>query len=562
MKFNPGNILKFQIAVIFTLFVLGCANIVAPTGGEKDKIAPKLTSAEPDTFSTQFIADQIILDFDEFITIKDPTQILISPPMKIAPVYKVRGKKIIVELNDSLRRNTTYSINFGEAISDITEGNKLENFQYVFSTGDHIDSLSVSGNILMAEDGTPEKNILIMLYDNQDDSTFTLKQPDYFTRSNESGGFTLNYLKSGDYKLYALQDHNLNFFYDQPGTESIAYYDELIHVTDSTKPVSLLLFNEEPKKLFLKESFSSSFGKLTLVFNKRVDDFEIISSNINSDTKQISVWNDKRDTVRLWFSNPYLDSVHLIIAADELLDTITESIDAVEKDSVLAKENRFQLVESKQKGKGVIKLTAPLHDVNSEYVLEFNHPVAEIDAAMIHVFEDSLTEVNAEASRSEKNPGKIILRYDWMENHTYQVIIDRNALTDIFGLKNEKIEKAFTTTQEADYGKVIFSLTNLDTSKLFILQLTNDQGKLIASERLYHESAFKKVFELLKPGNYKLKLVVDSNGDGMWTTGDYFNHLQPETIFFYSGQIQIKANWELELLMDYALLLNPLRKKM
>jgi len=547
------------LAVAFV--VESCANIVAPSGGEKDKTPPKLISAEPDTFSTNFISGKIYLEFDEFIALKDPTQILISPPLKSDPTYKARGRKIIIELNDSLRKNTTYSINFGEAISDITEGNKLENFQYVFSSGDHIDSLSLSGNILSAQTAEPEKNILIMLYENQEDSILLQEQPDYFTRSSESGGFVLNYLKPGAYKLYALKDANFNFYYDQPGIEAIAFYDEIIHVSDSAKQVSLVLFNEEAKKLFLKESFSSSFGKLTLIFNKRVNDFEIISSNINAETKQIFEWNEPHDTLRFWFADMYLENLHLVLHADELMDTIEQSIKAIVVDS-FSKEELFQLVERKAKGKGVIKTTVPLQDINREFVLEFNHPVSAFDAALFHVFEDSLTEVNAEILWTENDPRKIILKYDWLENTKYRVGIDRNAVTDIFGLKNEKVEQNYTTTKEADYGKIILSITNLDSSKQFILQLTNDQGKLIYSEKLYHESGFKKTFELLKPGNFKLKLIMDANGDGMWNTGNYFTHLQPEKVFFYSGQIQVKANWDIELLMDYSSLQNPLRKKL
>ena len=255
----------------FWLLASRCAQIVNPNGGPKDVAPPRAVKYIPDSAKTNFSSKNIAIVFDEYIQLNDlQKQLVISPPMNIQPEIKVKGKSLLIELKDSLRKNTTYTFNFGNSIRDFTEANAIEDFQYVFSTGSFIDSLKLSGAVKNAFDLKTEKGILVMLYDTYDDSVSCKKLPSYFARTKEDGSYKINNIKSGIYKVFALKDANANYIYDLP-TESIAFSDTLIAINKNSS-LDLSLFKEEPQKQKLLKANFSEHGHLLFAFAKSTND--------------------------------------------------------------------------------------------------------------------------------------------------------------------------------------------------------------------------------------------------------------------------------------------------
>ena len=275
----------FLLLSILTL--IRCANPVTPTGGQKDIEPPKTVKCTPPNLSTYFRANEIKIEFDEFVQLKDPNnQVTISPPWLPNTDFKIRGKSIVIKLNDSLRANTTYAFNFGDAISDITENNISRNFIYVFSTGSFIDSLSLEGQVVDAFNLTPQKDVLAMLYmDNNDtipfDSLPYKVKPYYLTRTNENGEFRLINLSEASFKIFALKDINSSFTFDLPD-EKIAFLDSLVNgvyiapvVTDTLKKDTLTKDTLE-KEALIKDSVMSGAGKKPLMILRMFQQYDSV----------------------------------------------------------------------------------------------------------------------------------------------------------------------------------------------------------------------------------------------------------------------------------------------
>ncbi len=210
--------LKYYFYLAVILFLASCASQVAPTGGIKDIVPPQVEKSNPENLSVNFHASRISITFDEYVQLNDATnQVFFSPALESNPVFKLRGKTLLIDLPDTLRKNTTYTVNFGNAIKDITEGNIMLSYQYVFSTGSSIDSLRMQGKLQNALGGKLKPNILVMLYRNAtDDSVVAKQRPDYNARTDTSGSFVISHISDGSYKLFALDDQNFNLLYDQP----------------------------------------------------------------------------------------------------------------------------------------------------------------------------------------------------------------------------------------------------------------------------------------------------------------------------------------------------------
>ena len=313
-------LLKILFFVILLFALYSCANIVAPTGGPADNIAPNILECAPPNKSKNFIGKEIKIKFDEFVALRDINKnLIISPLLKNKPDLKIKGKSILISFNDTLKTNTTYVINFGNSIVDITEGNVLKNYIYVFSTGDYIDSLQIKGKVINSKDLTPQKDQYVFLHSDLSDSAVLKKIPDYITKSNNNGEFTINNVHEGKYHIFSLNDVNSNYLFDQPN-EDFSFYDSLIipGVITSVKldtlkkdsvvkrissryfPDNILLktFQEDRKKLYLSKSERKERNRCTFIFSKPVEkqaeilpfgftpsaDWKVISRNITNDS--------------------------------------------------------------------------------------------------------------------------------------------------------------------------------------------------------------------------------------------------------------------------------------
>ena len=292
-----------------------CAQIVTPSGGLKDVVPPKVIAYSPDSASINFRGKFIKIDFDEYFTLSDLNkQLIISPPLENMPDIKMKGKSLLITINEkeNLSPNTTYAINFGNAIRDLNENNIKENFKYIFSTGSFIDSLSVEGNVMNAFDNKVEKGVFVLLYNNFEDSIVYNNLPNYFTKTKEDGSFKIDNIKEGVFKIVALKDENANYKYDGE-SEKIGFVTDTINSL-SDKPIQLKLFNEIPSKIFIKKRMYNSYGQLLFVFNASADSvgFQPLNHVFGKDNVLLD-YSLEKDSVTYWFRNIEKDSLILQI---------------------------------------------------------------------------------------------------------------------------------------------------------------------------------------------------------------------------------------------------------
>lgn len=390
LRFNIPPIKKICTSAhwyICTLFLVSCAQVVAPGGGPRDMTPPKVLKFVPDSAQLSFNSKSIYIEFDEFITLKDlNSQLLISPPLAKAPDVSVKNKTLTIELdkNETLKSNTTYCISFGNAVQDLNENNPIENFQYIFSTGTFIDSLKLKGKVQNAFNQSTEKGILVMLYSDLSDSVVYKSQPDYFAKTEKDGTFQINNIKAGKYKLVTIKDVNNNYKYDGE-SESIGFVDAPIDVSEKQN-ILIDLFQEPAKKVFLKKYIHDSYGKVSFFFNQGSDSLRV--QPINNDQKGVQEslqFSENNDTLIYWIKNFQKDSLILQVSnGNKVLDTVSLKFIPMEE-ALKSKRNPFKLkVLSSPNGNQSF-------DLGSEVSLKFNHLINEDAVSAIQLKEDSIS---------------------------------------------------------------------------------------------------------------------------------------------------------------------------
>ena len=387
---NYFQIRKFVYLLLFA-FLYSCAQVVAPGGGKKDILPPRVVKYVPDSASLDFKSKSIVINFDEFIQVKDlNAQLIISPPVETAPDIKVKNKALFIDFDkdEKLKPNTTYAINFGNALQDIHESNAIENFKYIFSTGSFIDSLILKGKIENAFDHKTEKGVFAMLYSDYSDSVIYKIKPDYFAKTKEDGSFQIENIRKGKYKMLAVKDANADYLYDAEN-ESIGFADAFIDVSD--KNIVLIdLFQEPVKKLFLKKTIYNSYGKIVFIFNKTADSLDIKPLNCSFNDKDVILdYSKNKDTLNYWFRNNKKDSLILQVKNGfKILDTVKFKINSKEE-ALKNKRNplKFKVLSSPGGNMNF--------DINAEFKIIFDNPLdpdflGKINNAEIKLLEDSV----------------------------------------------------------------------------------------------------------------------------------------------------------------------------
>ncbi len=561
MKLNHRRTIIFFntpcLFFILLLFVCSCAQMGSPTGGAYDRTAPKVVRYQPDSASIHFNARSIEITFDEFIQLQDVNnQLLISPPLEFTPELTAKKKTLRIELNkkEVLKSNTTYSISLGNAVKDIRESNSFENFKYVFSTGDFIDSLTFSGNVMNAFDHKSEKNILVMLYSDLSDSAAYKTLPDYFAKTNDVGAFRITNIRTGKYRAVALKDENANYKYTEG--EQFGYLDTLIEA-GKTQDETIYLYKEAPKKIFLKKYYQAHYGKFQLIFNEGSDSLHITKLNKEElkDVKELLEFSKTKDTLTYWLDHINKDSLILQVNnGHTILDTLRFKL--IKKEAALKSKSDRQ----------VFKFTlfhsfhGSFFDLNKELDIAFTHPIEKInDSTNVLLNEDSLAYkkhplIYSESSNQSnvvkvRTPKKIDAKGSTRnmllkENTTYYLTILPATFTDFFGLNNDTIKLRFRTKEEKFYGSVKLNLSIESPSGSYIVQLLNEKEDIIR-ERIFSRSE-AIFFDFLYPANYKLKVIFDKNGNGKWDSGNYLKKQQPEKVIYNIEPINIRSNWDLE----------------
>ena len=554
-KSKTQNIYLFCLLVAW-LIAASCANIVTPSGGSKDIMPPAVVSSEPLNGTKEFNEGTVKISFNEFVKLTDVSkQLIISPFTEEMPDIKTRGKSVIVDFSDTLQSNTTYSIAFGDAISDITENNVISNYRFVFSTGQDLDTLIIKGIVKNAFTKKTESDVLVMLYIQNEDSVPLKKTPYYLAKTGIDGTFYFSSLRDNNYKIFALKDMNSDYLFDQPN-EKIAFLDTLIQprpadtVKDSSSRkkniITLNLFEEDPATQRMMKAYPAMYGKVNLIFRKPLETFSLNEVIIKGSGFKKEI-NKTKDTLTLWMNDPDNDSLMLEVRENNIvLDTA--EIELIKKG-----------VKSNVKRGGVLQILQIKHNINNKsafdyyktLTVEFSNPIVKYDFSKIIITENNDT-VRPEISFDYSNTvlsdtilRKLIIGYKWKEGTNYSLFIPPAAFRDMFSLPNDTLKIDFKTTEQKDYGNVIFKINAEKSYNLLIAQLVNENDAVFDEKLLTADGSVK--FNFVKPGNYRMKLIIDLNNNGKWDTGNYVKNLQPEKVFYNPSSIQVKANWDMEL---------------
>lgn len=521
--------MRVSVAIIFiALFLVQCAQVKAPTGGPKDEDPPRDSLSFPSNFSTNFQSKHVTVRFTEYIRLNNINQkLLVSPIMPEDPEVSVKGKKLNITLPDSLAPNTTYTINFSDAIEDITENNAMENYSYVFSTGNVLDSLSITGVVVNAETPQPEDGVFVMLYKETNDSVPIKQKPFYLAKTDKTGRFELKHLAAGTYKCFALRDNNSNYLFDLPN-EEIAFLDTLIELTSNISSMELRLFKEDHSKQFLLSHNASQYGRLQFVYNKGVSGFSI--TPINASFKKdwfIEEMSEGRDTINLWLTGLQgIDTLRLKACDDTICDTL-----------------EFALKDEKvlEKRKLSVSTNATMHSFPFFNKISFNTdaPVVAVDDSLIILLEDS---VNVEPKLIQEDSALRIMKiqHPLKEKTRYDLMIYPGAFVDLFGKTTDTLKYSFVTTRKEDYGKVSVKILADDAVPCRIDLKMEDH--LVRS--IWTTTGSEVVFDHINPGKYNFSLLLDDDNNKKWSTGNYMEHRQPEMVVKYKTELQVKANWD------------------
>lgn len=526
--------LKNLSIFVAALLLFGCAAMQKPQGGPKDRTPPKLLKATPPNETRNFNAKQIKLDFDEYFDLKNPFQeIVVSPAQEKAPTFKKSGKSIIVDFKDSLQKNTTYVINFGKAIADVNEGNILPNFTYVFSTGPHIDSLSVSGDVSNTLTGEHEKDVTVMLLTPKQDTIWGKKKPTIFATTDSSGNFSLNNLHQGEYRIYALKEANPNRIYDNEA-ELVGFQKQPIHLSKDTGNIHLKIFKQDPDKVRSIERRFDVDGKMVFTFNKSLEKPTVkILAPPDFDNQKVVDFSKTNDTASIYMRNMDFDSIKVsFLQNNKPLDTITLRKGRKETytRNVTVSYNMGQ--DNKLKPATDLKITSSI-------------PLESFDQSLITLNEDSNNVSNFKLTRDTSSLKKLTLKYAFKPDSRYQIIFNEGALTDIYGDKNKKLlPKIFTGDRLDNYGMLTLKVKVPDTAKAYVIELLNSQKKVVHTDPFTKNTTI--VYKNYPVGKYNIRVVYDDNKNGKWDSGNVKRREYPENTWLYTKDITLRSNWDAE----------------
>lgn len=519
---------NFIFSFIIGLVFINCANRGTPDGGPKDELPPSIIKSDPENYSTKFKGDEIRIYFDEYIKIKDlKKQLIISPPMKTEPdVSPISGasKYITIKIYDTLQPNTTYAFNFGNSITDNNEGNPYPYYRYVLSTGDYIDSLSVSGNIVDALKKEPETFVNVALY--EVDSTFTdsiiyKETPKYITNTLDSvTTFSIENLKPGKYMLMALKDGNGDNKFQQK-TDQIGYYKDFIEVPTDTM-YTLRLF---------KESIDFKATRPRLISGEKIafgyeGDYEDMKIDILSETPEefeyLITKDPKADTLNYWYK-PRLE-------VDSLIFKVTKN----------NFEKEFTARISEQKRDTLLIGASPSSNISYEedFKISGTTPLFNFDDSKISMMDKDSTAVTFTTS-FDVIENTYSLKFDKTEDNNYRIKILPEAFEDFFGDKNkDTLNYSLKTQKASDFGYARFTLIN--ATYPLIIQLTDKKGEVKVEQYTKEKGVID--FLNLNSGMYSIRVIHDSNGNQKYDTGNYLKKIQPEKVSHFD-EFEIRADW-------------------
>ncbi|MCQ9634633.1 Ig-like domain-containing protein [Chryseobacterium sp. WG23] len=531
---------RFLLLFVISFLVHSCARVGSPVGGPKDTLAPRFLSSNIDTTRINVKRDihELRLDFDEYVTLKDINKnLIISPPIKnikrILP-SNIANKYVLIQWTDTLQANTTYNFNFGNSIVDNNESNPLRYFNFAFSTGDKLDDLYVSGEIKDALDikkktGSTENKLVVGLYQVKDTMNYKQK-PYYITKVDDDGYYEMNYLSPGKYKIIAFADENGNSVYD-PGKEKIGFQKEAVEVEKSVSGLNLKVY---PSKKPLKYSEMKEVpGGILMTFEGHPDDVKVES--LNDKLKDIKVTHSpKSDSVKIWF-----DAVKNNVGQETTEKLVFTHDKGPKKDSAYTvslfyKYNKKNVMDlNSDNGGGSL---AP----KTDFKISSNYFIDKIDPAKWVLKSDSLTTQEFTAKISETNPYQILIQSDFVSGKKYQLTVPKETVSSFYAKNTQSKRFDFDVAKVDQFGSLEFTLLNAPSSSYWI-QLLDSSEKAIYQR---YTKGDKVKFDILKPEEYIVRILVDNNENKYWDEADFATETFAEDAYIFYKKVVIRGLWE------------------
>lgn len=511
--------------------IYGCASIgPGPQGGPKDKTPPKILSMLPKNLTRNFTAKKIVIQFDEYFKLVDQyKQFSISPDVEVLPTLKIKDKSLEITFADTLEKNTTYTLNFGKSISDVNEGNVVKNFSYVFSTGPSLDSLSISGNIKESQTGKPLIEGVAFVIPLSRDSIFGKKKASIYTLTDSSGNYRINNLRADTYRVYALKEPSSDKIYQQSSDE-IGFIKDPVVLKKDTQNVNMIIFKEDATVFRINDRRLNADGSISMNFNQKLKKPEItVIEPKDLDLKKFVKFNKTGDSVKVWLTDLSFDSTKISITdAGKLLQTVNFNRGKKDtyKRTVVATDN----------------IETNLINPNKPFTLTFGMPIAIVDPSKITLMEDSVVKTDFTVVKDSANFLAYHLLYPWRANNIYEIKFGEGSFTGLFDTKNKEFTKKFQLAKKDDYGTLIVKIVVPEPDKQYLLEVTNEAKTIVNSLVVSKDTTVK--FANYRAGRYFIRIIYDTNKNGIWDTGNVKLKLQPETIYNEPKELSIRANWD------------------
>jgi len=588
-----GKIPLLIVAVLAWIVIISsCANQGMPTGGRRDSVPPVLLETKPEYKALNYDEDEVRFTFDEYIIPDEVSEALVvSPPLEKRAIIRTKGKSLIIQFNEDLRENTTYSLDFKNSIADNNEKNPYKGLRFSFSTGDVYDSLRVAGKVMNSFNLEPVENALILLQSNLHDSAVYKVRPEYIAESDENGIFLIDNIAPGGYNIFSINDANSDLLYNE-GAEDIAFVDSIIipiahfheeldtlvkgvdsllvtgHTHFLPEPLYLRQFPEDIYDQYLDKYSRNTRVQGTIVFNESVDD----TFNINVVGIDVEDWyllepNNKMDSLIFWIADTTIANIDTLLMEVSYyqLDSMAQLY--VQKDTLEMtfkdkkteepkKRRRSRKEDEEEKPEPIPQFNwqtnaSTTFDLNKDILLTAPEPVASFDSTgiLLYLVEDTLkTPLKFSFQKDTVLYRTYRLKYDWEYNTEYMLEIDSAASVNIYGITSAQLNKNIKTREEDYYGSIRLKLTSVSCPMLVQL-VTNDDKENVIVEHKANEDGMV-VFEYLAPDKYKIKVIYDENGNGKWDTGSYQDNYQPEKVAYINEVQKIRSNWTEEISWD------------
>ena len=522
------------IALLVSLICVRCATVSSPTGGLKDDAPPILVATTVENGSTNFNEKSIILTFNEFVKLDNPSQnVYSSPPLGNSVSFITKKNKLLVIFKEELEENTTYHLNFGNSIQDVNESNPINNYHLVFATGDQIDSLSYQGRINPINNAEITENTLVGLYKEEDDSVFLKKPPFYFTFVEDNGNFVLDYLKAGVYHAYALTDRNNNYYYDLPN-EAIGFLDSSLILNENQFLGEIQLFVPEASDIRV-QSFTTTVSnyKIEHEFSRAIPLEDSLRIELITDSLPITFFvkmDDERKKTTTWLGKSLKSqkSIQSILFHNNgVLDTFQHAISQLEFP-------KFEL-----------EISTTQMTKNDSLIIELSNPMDTpcLNIAII----DTLNGDSLALSTHKITDFQLVTNVSPIgkPNVVYTLLTPLSCLQDIYGQHLNVPGKSLKFIDDEERGTLMFNFENGDSTMNYLVELQNDQNKTVLTN-FVDKNISTWVIGNLQSGNYSIQIIEDANKNGVWNSGSLIPRKHPERIYSYPKEFVLRPNWELE----------------